>query len=131
MPRQKPISAEEVFDPKAFDSIETTVDITNGGTGTPFKPDPPAQITELHDVGLIIEAAANGCAEGHHLILKIKSKVCVTATAKVVRVQHQGPVDRISLAFVQYDEKEWQEFCESFASRQNEILDFFKAAKGY
>lgn len=131
-------SPDALFGSQHFETLETTIEFTNATTKMPVKNNPKPEITEFIDQGLLVEMAQKSCSEGHTLIMNLEikipkkvDKVVFTGTAKVIGVEHEKDTDRIALEFVQYDEVLWEKVMATFNSRQDEIENFLKSARGY
>jgi len=138
----KPYLGEEVpltFDPTVFDSAKIAIEIQNTTTNTEVKKNANVQLIELHERGAMLQIPAKSCARGHNLMVKFRTETPkkeifeFTTTAKVDSTEPQdgGEFDQVVIVFLQYDEDSWEMFQKYFTARQEEIVNFLKAAKGY
>jgi hypothetical protein len=101
--------------------------------------------------GLVIDAPIDVCGKGHKIrlditVLNTEPEVRIVVEGEVKKVERsdvmdywdaedikhvQGSQDRVALELTNYSENEWELFKMIFSSRQSEIEDFFKAARGY
>lgn len=144
MPKQKRPKTDTPVDDDMirlsdFVSTEVTIEIKNNTTNTEVKHSELVQLLELLEKGMVLSLPARSCSKGHNLTLKVRA---VTPDQKVykfestARVEEVEPHDgydtaRIAISFLQFDESLWQNFQQSFGSRQAEIENFLKAARGY
>jgi hypothetical protein len=130
------------FDPGAFQSVHLEIALKNLTSKTTISDGRPGsgkvQLIEFRPKGMILEVPRRSCAPGHSLILDAKvtepaaSRMSFPATAKVHKVEEvSDEVDRLDLGLLQYVEEDWKKLQELFGSRQREIEEFLRAAKGY
>ncbi len=138
----KPYLGEEIplsFDPTVFDSAKLTIDIQNTTTNTEVKKGSQIELIELHERGAMLQIPSRSCSRGHNLMVRFRTETPkkeifeFTTTAKVdsTTPQDGGEFDQVNLSFLQYDEESWELFQKYFTARQEEIIDFLRAAKGY
>jgi len=91
---------------------------------------------EFIDKGMIIEVPHPSCGKGHTLCLDIqvcgiKNEIHFEVTARVMEIENldEGR-DRIKVTLLTYDELFWNAFKSVFQNRQQEVTEFFFAAKG-
>lgn len=91
---------------------------------------------EFLDKGMILEVPHPSCEQGHFLSLEIKvsgikNSLHFFVTAKVTDMEHlEENRDRIHVSLLSYDDSFWKAFISIFQKRQQELSDFFFAAKG-
>jgi hypothetical protein len=96
------------------------------------------KLVEVYDRGMTLEIPEKSCAKNHNLMLdmkiilpKGKKEIHFPATVSVIDIESTGEgTDTVVVKLLQYEEKEWQEFLNGYSSRQDEINEFLKAAKG-
>ena len=122
-----------------FNSIQCFIKLQNLTTRTTVKELPKSIIAEFGERELVVEIPARSCAQGHNLMGDIeivpvgperKWQFVFTATVKMIE-GHGNPVERVTLSLVQFPEAEWERLQKVFNSRQDEIEDFLKSARGY
>lgn len=122
-----------------FESIKQEFKVQNTTTKTEVKEVGEIQLIEIVDHGVILQLPRRSCANGHNLMVEMittvprKPKHRFAFTAKVEELATIGdsPHDKVTLTFLQFEETEWAGLCRLFASRQDEIMAFLKAARGY
>ena len=89
------------------------------------------------DAGVVLEFPKRSCAQGHNLMLRFHLErdndedIDISLTAQVKALENlEKNVDKVTLKFVQFVEKDWVRFCQAYSSRQTDIENFLKAAKG-
>ena len=138
-PEKAALPPDVVLAVSDFESLKIKFDISNTTTNTKFRDVETIRLIELLEQGMIIEAPGRSCSNGHSLMLTItvniplKKPLKFTSTAKADAIEHLEDTgeDRITLSFVQFDEKGFDDFCALFSSRQSEIELFLAAARGY
>jgi hypothetical protein len=94
-------------------------------------------LVEFREHGMVIEVPGRSGAAGHQLHMNIwtenaKANINCKFVVTVTAVEKLSPErDQFEVSFNEYDPKVWKELQDLFASRQNEIDDFLKAARGY
>lgn len=132
---------EAAFD-TAFQSIELRISASNETSHTQISDGAPKSpkigLIEFLEHGLALELPKHSCAQGHHLTIKIQvvspaeKRMDLSMTAKVDAVAKQPDgSERADVTLVQLKEDAWETFQRLYTSRQTEIEDFFKAAKGF
>src|SRR4051794_17868841 len=121
-----------------FQSANLSFAMTNTTTKTSVKKSDTVRLIELMERGMVLEVPPRTCSKGHKLLLVVKvaglqgKSFAFTTTATVDEIESlPDGVDHIVVTLTQYDEREWIQFQNSFSSRQQDIENFFKAAKGY
>ena len=113
----------------------------NSTTRTEVPKGSGVEIVEFLERGMVLQLPARSCARGHMLVVTVSLKDpkkkaeedwVFETTAKVEEHRSlEDAVDQVTLALVQYHEKEWFQLQELFSSRQNEIELFLHAARGW
>ena len=130
---------EDLIRVSDFSSARVAITLKNTTTHTTAKEDPPISIAEFLDRGLILEVPARTCSKGHAILLEMTvtlpngEEFEFSSTSKV---ENHEPIaetgtDRITVSLVQFDEIGWKQLQDAFRSRQDEIENFLKAARGY
>ncbi|MEK6580065.1 MAG: hypothetical protein AABZ55_12620 [Bdellovibrionota bacterium] len=129
---------ESLINPKDFQSTSIQVQFRNANSKTPLKKEANVTLTEWLEKGLVIEVPSRTCATGHSAAITLSAVrgaeklMVVNMTVKITDVENLPDFrDRVTLSFVQYEEFEWKKLLRLFASRQDEIEDFFKKVRGY
>lgn len=134
------INAEDVFNPKDFESIKLIVYFANTTTGTAIKDPGKISLTEIGEKHLTLDLPSKSCNAKHNVTVDIKrfdkqqkkEIEIVKATGKVHSFQDVGDDRaRVVIECVQFDEKSWADLLAFYSNRQQEIEAFFKAVKGY
>lgn len=138
-PEALSLPAEDYFDPlrfqAMFERIRTEIAIENTTAKTHRAPEGIA-LLEIHDREIVLEVPLRTCSVGHNLLLHFNvnggglKNFNFDITAKVIELNTESGVDRICVSFVQFNEVSWNEYQALFANRQEDILNFLKAAKG-
>ncbi len=122
----------------AFQSISVEIALTNTTTRTSTKQGSQVKLIEIGDQAIALEVPPKTCAKGHNLLFVLRlwrpgatKPFAMTATGKVEEVQALEGADRADIILVQFDEAEWKQVLTAFTSRQDEIEEFLKAARGY
>jgi hypothetical protein len=138
--RENPSQSEqELVRVSDFESLNFKFHIENTTTKTTVKSSDDIEMVEMLPQSLVLQIPQRSCAKGHHLMLKLKlyvpgkTRVHFTFTAKVEKLEAvpESGMDKVSIAFIQYEEAEWKAICQIFEDRQNEIFNFFQGARGY
>ena len=137
---------EDIFNPIQFKSISVTFKkVQNLTTRTCVAKPETVNILEFDAHSLLIEILENCGAKGHSIMIDLEYTVphgapgnntvethIFSATAQIISKE---PCDdgsfRFGLQMVQYEEKSWQTFLDSFQGRQESINEFLKATRGY
>lgn len=130
--------SEELIRLSDFSSMHIEVQLQNNTTHMPIRSEPPVVLLELQERGMVLEIPSKSCSQGHNLMVEMRATTpdravyTFTSTARVNELEnYPDGTDRVTLALLQFDEDVWESFCKSFSSRQDEIEQFFRAAKGY
>jgi hypothetical protein len=115
---------------------EGTSSLDSGGDKTQ---DMHVEIEEFLDDGFILEIPTKFCAEGHSVEIEVFPKnakgyeeFSFWASGAVKDKEKVSPTrEKIKLHFQEFKKTDYDQLKSIFAKRQDEILDFFKAAKGY
>jgi hypothetical protein len=140
-PKQKtadtPVIEDEMPGVSDYQSIEFLIRIKNNTAGAVVPEEPPCRLVQFLEKGMVLEVPARSCSEGHNLSLEIKVKGLAdpnfkfSGTAKIDELQsYLGDAEQITLTLVQFNEKEWKTLTGSMGQRQDDIMNFFNAAKG-
>lgn len=129
---------EDLIHVEDFNSMEITIEMHNTTTDMPAREAPPIQLIELLERGMTLDVPTRSCAPGHNLMLKFKTllpnrdpfEFNTTAKVESVRSTPFGGTDQIRISFLQFTEQDWEKFRGKFDSRQKEIEQFLKAARG-
>lgn len=135
------IKAEDVFNPKDFESIRLLVYFQNTTTGTKVDDPSKCSLTEIGDKTLVLDLPARSCAKQHNVMVDIYKADKSAASKSVELLKVTGKVfttdetdddrARVTVECMQFDEESWIKLTELFSSRQTEIENFFKAVRGY
>ena len=131
--------ANSFFNPNLYKPTKITFNIKNTTTNTSVKDASLVEIIEIMDRGLTLQLPSRTCARGHNLMIEMtleppgKSPFIFRFTAKVDEVETLAfsGGEKGTLSLVQFDEVEWAKLCKSFDSKQTEIENYLKAARGY
>jgi hypothetical protein len=122
----------------AFQAITVEITLTNTTTRTTVKESTTIKLVEIAEQGIALEVPPRTCAQGHNLLFELKlvkpgatKPFALKATGKVSEVESLDGADRADVVLIQFDEKEWEQVLSAFMSRQSEIEEFLKAARGY
>lgn len=134
-----PVDSDELIRVSDFESMKIRIEVKNTTTRTEVPKNAAVELLEIHDRGVVLALPAQSCAHGHNLMISFqattpqKKEFSFVSTAKVELAEKLDDDDqlRITLSFLQYDEAGWRRFCDGFNSRQAEIEEFFKAARGF
>jgi hypothetical protein len=146
------MKVEDLINKSDFKSFEASVSLVNNSSDTKitekgyfieFKLVTPAselksiQLLEIHEDHLVISSPVKICAEGHHLDVGIRvydhdasEKITLKTTVIEVEVTPEKEL-RVKLKVSNPDNPMWKRLSEKFSERQREIIEFFKAAKGF
>lgn len=133
------INAEDVFNPKDFQSISLQITMKNLTTQTEIKDPGVISLVELGDKKITVEFPAKSCNIKHNVFLDIKKKDSQTEyyddlcslTGKVVEAEAMEPSElRAVIDVIQVDELSWKKLQEIFTSRQEQITEFLRAVRG-
>lgn len=93
-------------------------------------------LLEFLEAGLILEVPKKSCAQGHNVLLNLRTdgfpvdlEFEVTAKVEQMDVLDNGK-NKITLKFTQFNDKDWKAFQNLFNTRQKEIETFFESMKG-
>lgn len=121
-----------------FTPVKLEFKVENLFTQTSVKKGSSVVLSEFKERGFILELPARTCASGHHLFIEVSTQgkpgkqIRMEMTCKVEQVDSIGEgVCTVEVSLLQFDEGKWQELQDYYSGRQNEILDFFSAARGY
>ncbi len=141
MSDEKGKPSESDFLSRDFKSLEIRLALTNTTTQVPFREDQPApSLIEFQDSAIWVEAVSRGGARGHHVLVQLevwrgdRRLFTFEATGRIDAVeatQGQRAMERVLVTLLQYEESEWEKFRALFAKRQEQVLDFLKAARGW
>ena len=140
-------SASELIEFDDFQSVELQIAVENMTSHTKIadgtSKGPRVDLVELAERGFTVNLPRASCASGHNLMIEIaviqppSKRMKFSATTKVELVEKNSEVkgnkepERVELSLIQFEEEAWERLKTLFTSRQNEIEDFFKAARGY
>ena len=135
------VNAEDVFNPKDFESIELKIDFKNLTTNTKIEQNKSITLIEIGDKTLTLEVPTKSCNHKHNVMLSIQkvekknhkfyTQTLFSTTGKIRNVENLDETLKIEVDCIQFEEKEWQDLQQLFAKRQDEITKFFKSVKGY
>jgi hypothetical protein len=121
-----------------FTPVKLVFHVENLTTKMAVKKGSPITLSEFKERGFILELPERSCAKGHHLLVDVSTsgkpgtQIKLEMTGKVENVEVLGEgVCTVDVTLLQFDESKWQELRDYYFNRQNEILDFFTAARGY
>lgn len=126
------------FDPKQFKSLKLKIRFKNLVSQTEL-PDGSAHLIQIGDKSLTFETPIRTCAQGHNIMVTIfetelnptPENPIFVATGKVRAIDllddHQSQSTQLDL--IQYEEEDWNKLESLYSQRQNEILEFMKAAR--
>lgn len=119
-------------------SFNFQIRIQNTTTRAEVPEKPPCKLVQFLEKGLVLEVPIKACSKGHNLIIDVHAKdfggrpnFKFSATGKVE--EHQSflsDTEQITVTFLQFNEADWKVLTGSVASRQEDIMNFFLAAKG-
>jgi hypothetical protein len=122
---------------ETFATIRVSATVINTTTKKEIRRGAKLGIIEFLEQGLVVELPSRACDVGHYLTIHLdvvdmrEEKTKFITGSKVDATQHlQGDVDQVTLNLIQYDKAAWAKFQSLFGSRQTEIENFLKAAKG-
>lgn len=98
--------------------------------------DTGVRLVEFRENGMLLEVPARSGAAGHQLQLKIWTvgaalEVELSSVVTVSSVERLGAGrDQFEVVFNEVDSRSWKDLQAVFASRQDQINEFLKAAKG-
>ncbi|MGE0615874.1 MAG: hypothetical protein AB7P04_09545 [Bacteriovoracia bacterium] len=126
-----------LVNPEDFKTMEFKISVDNSVNRDPsrkqavFDAQHAAELVEVNEQRLVLDAPARMCALGHNVMLGIRTdKIQFLSTAKVVAMESQGERDRLGILLMQYDKDTWLRLRALFVRRQEEIAGFLKDAKG-
>ncbi|MEW6055876.1 MAG: hypothetical protein AB1540_04605 [Bdellovibrionota bacterium] len=134
------VEAEDVFDPKQFQSIRLEIEFKDLTTGTEVRDHGRISLQEISEKTLVLEVPEKSCNARHNVMIKIKQPdkkqkkgaEFFSVTGKVIQLEEAGEASlRVTVEILQFDDKSWNDFQNLFLNRQTEIENFLKAAKGY
>jgi hypothetical protein len=134
------INADDVFNPKDFESIRLHVYFKNSTTGTEIRDPKKVTLTEIGDKYLVFDMPSKSCNAKHNVAVDIhqfdqrtkKETEILKVTGKVFSMEDADDGRcRVTVECVQFDEESWIRLMKIYSSRQSEIENFFKAVKGY
>ena len=148
-PNDKAEESDIIINPDDFKSIEVHLVMINETSSTQVmkgrrkygeelvkQASADVKFLEFADKGMVVEVPHPSCEKGHVLTLEIhvtgiKNDLNFTVTSKVSELEHLAEArDRIHVTLVAHDEFFWNAFRSVFQKRQQDISDFFFAAKG-
>lgn len=135
------IEADDVFNPKDFESIRLVIRFKNFTTTTEVDSSKEIELVEVGDRSVILQLPAKSCSIGHNVEIDISKKIpksakttqIVSVTGKVVRIEDCEDDDDCSLVeitCVQFDEAGWKQFLNLYSARQAEIIAFLNSVRG-
>jgi hypothetical protein len=144
-------TSEILINPDDFRSVRLKISLNNTTTKTEIKDGKrffgnkkgtsgdnlEITLIELLDQGMILEVPGQSCAQGHNLLITVESlntkpPITFQTSAKVMKMEKvSDDRDTIEINLIQFDDTGWQALKGLYGNRQNEIEEFFKAAKGY
>lgn len=134
------VEAEDVFNPKDFESLKLIIAFKNLTTRTEVRDKSKCNLQEVGERTLIFEVPAKSCNTNHNVLVEIKKidtktkkeKELLSVTGKILEIEDVGDdCLRVSVDCMQYDEKSWKELIGFYSSRQAEIEKFFASVRGY
>lgn len=133
------IKAEDVFNPKDFQSITLEITMKNLTTQTEIKKPGLISLVELDEKKVTLQFPAKSCNVKHNIFVDIRKKDSDSAhckdlcsfTGKVLEAESVGDnALRTVVDVIQVDEQSWQNLLNLFAARQEQISQFLKSVRG-
>jgi hypothetical protein len=123
-----------------FKSIELSITLKNALTQVAIKDPKLIQLVELGEKSIRLDIPPGSFASGHLIGIEIEVRNTpkgfpnLTLEGKIVehnKAPAKGEPDQILIELTQYGTEQWAALLELYSARQNEILKFFSAVRGY